>query len=52
VNLRKLVTWLAVAMVMLYVIQSPNHAAQAVRNAGDGLVVAATSLISFVGSWG
>jgi hypothetical protein len=52
VNLRKLVTWLAVALLVLYVIKSPDEAAQVVRNAGGGLVAAASSLVSFVGSLG
>ncbi|HLM05840.1 MAG TPA: hypothetical protein VK402_11705 [Blastococcus sp.] len=49
-NLRRVVTWLAVALVLLYVINSPEHAAQVVRNAGGGLVTAASSLVFFVGS--
>ena len=49
-NLRKVITWMAVAMVVLYVIQSPDNAAQVVRNTGGGLLVAASSVVSFVGS--
>ncbi len=49
-NLRKVITWLAAALVVLYVVQSPDDAAHVVRNAGDGLAVLASSLASFVGS--
>jgi hypothetical protein len=50
VNLRKVLTWLAVAMVVLYVIQSPDDAAQVARDAGGALAVLASSLASFVSS--
>jgi hypothetical protein len=50
--MRRVITWLAVALVVLYVINSPEAAAQVVRNAGSGLVTAASSLVSFVGSLG
>jgi hypothetical protein len=50
--MRRIVTWLVVALVVLYVIRSPDHAAHMVRNAGGGLVDAASSLVSFVGSLG
>ena len=49
-NLKRVLTWLAVALVLLYVIQSPDHAADVVRDAGGGLVDVASSLVSFVGS--
>ena len=50
--MRKVVTWLAVGLVLLYVIKSPDHAAQVVRNAGGGLALIASSFLSFVGSLG
>jgi hypothetical protein len=50
VNLKRVVVWSAVAVACLYVVQSPDHAAEVVRNAGGGLVLVATSLLSFVGS--
>ena len=49
-NLKRVMTWLAVALVLLYVIQSPDHAAEVARDAGAGLVDVASSLVSFVGS--
>ena len=49
-NLRKVVAWLVVALIVLYVIKAPDHAAQVVRDAGGGLVTAASALVSFVGS--
>ena len=36
-NLRKLITWLVFALVVLYVINSPHHAAQLVLSTGDSL---------------
>ena len=49
-NLKRTVFWLTVALIAFYVIQSPEHAAYVVRNAGNGLVVAGSSFASFVGS--
>jgi hypothetical protein len=49
-HLRKILAWLAVALVVLYVIKSPDQAAQFLRTAGGGLAEAATSLASFIGS--
>jgi hypothetical protein len=49
-NLKKVITWLVVAFVVFYVIQAPESSAQLVRNAGDALGDAATSLAAFVGS--
>ena len=49
-NLRKVIAWSVLALIVLFVIKSPDHAAQVVRDAGGGLVVAASSLVSFVGS--
>ena len=50
VNLKKVVTWLVVAFVVFYVIQAPEASAQIVRNAGNALGDAASSLAAFVGS--
>jgi hypothetical protein len=50
VNLKKVVTWLVVAFVVFYVIQAPEQSAQLVRNAGNALGDAASSLAAFVGS--
>jgi hypothetical protein len=52
VNLRKLITWLVFALVVLYVINSPHHAAQLVLSTGDSLGSVASALASFVGSLG
>jgi len=48
--LKKVLTWLAVAFVVFYVIQRPEDAAGIVRSAGSALGDAAASLSSFVGS--
>jgi hypothetical protein len=50
VNLKKVVTWLVIAFVLFYVIQAPEQSAQMVRNAGEALGDAASSLAAFVGS--
>jgi hypothetical protein len=50
VNVKRALFWLTVALVVLYVIRSPEHAAYVVRNAGGGLAVAGSSFVSFVGS--
>ena len=52
VNLKGIIAWLVLALVVLYVIDSPGDAAQFVRSAGDGLGNAASALVSFVGSLG
>ena len=49
-NLKKVVTWLVVAFVLFYVIQAPEQSAQLVRNAGNALGDAASSIAQFVGS--
>ena len=49
-NLKKVLTWLVVAFVLFYVIQQPEASAQLVRNAGEALGSAASSLSEFVGS--
>jgi hypothetical protein len=50
VNLRRIVFWLAVALLVLYVVQFPEHAAQLVRSAGGGLAHVGASLVDFVRS--
>jgi hypothetical protein len=50
VNLKKVVTWLVVAFVVFYVIQAPEQSALIVRNTGQALGDAASSLANFVGS--
>jgi large-conductance mechanosensitive channel len=50
VNLKKIITWLVVAFVIFYVIQAPEASAQIVKNAGQALGDAASSLAAFVGS--
>ena len=49
-SLKKVLTWLAVAFVVFYVIQRPDDAAGIVRSAGAALGDAAQSLSTFVGS--
>ncbi|WP_166509540.1 hypothetical protein [Blastococcus sp. TF02-8] len=49
-NLKKVLTWVVVAFVLFYVIQQPEASAQLVRNAGEALGSAASSLSEFVGS--
>lgn len=49
-NLKKVLTWLLVAFVVWYVIQNPEGSAEMVRNAGNALGDAASSLSEFVGS--
>ena len=49
-SLRKIVTWLLVGLVVLYLINFPEQAAGLVRTAGSGLVTAGSALVSFVTS--
>ncbi len=49
-SLKKVVTWLVVAFVVWFVIQAPEQSAQMVKNAGQALGNAASSLAQFVGS--
>lgn len=49
-SLRKMITWLVVALIVLYVIQFPTSAAKVVRTAADGLVVAGEAIASFFSS--
>ncbi|MGY1749864.1 MULTISPECIES: hypothetical protein [unclassified Modestobacter] len=48
--LKKVLTWVAIAFVVFYVIQRPEDAAGIVRSAGSALGDAAQSLSAFVGS--
>ena len=49
-NLRRVIVWLTFALVVLFVIQFPDRAADMVRTAGGGLVHVGSSLVDFVGS--
>ena len=49
-NLKKVLTWLVIAFVLFCVIQAPESSAELVRNAGQALGDAATSLAAFVGN--
>jgi hypothetical protein len=49
VSLKKVLTWLAVAFVVFYLIKAPESSADIVRNAGEALGNAASSLATFVG---
>ena len=50
VSLKKVLTWLAIAFVIFYLIKQPESSANIVRNAGEALGNAASSLADFVGS--
>jgi large-conductance mechanosensitive channel len=50
VSVKKVVAWLIVAFVVFYVIQAPEASAQLVKNFGNALGDAASSLAEFVGS--
>lgn len=45
---KKAITWLLVAFVIFYVIQTPDQSAQLVRNAGQAAGSAASSLATFI----
>jgi hypothetical protein len=49
-SLKKIMTWLAVALVLLYLVNFPEQAAEFVRTAGGGMVSAGQALVSFVTS--
>jgi hypothetical protein len=49
-SLRKIASWTAFAMVVLYLVHSPEDAAQLVLSGGSALAVAGSSLASFVAS--
>ena len=48
-SLKKVLTWLALAFVVFYLIKAPESSADIVRNAGEALGNAASSLADFVG---
>ena len=48
-SLKKVLTWLALAFVVFYLIKAPESSANIVRNAGEALGDAASSLAAFVG---
>jgi hypothetical protein len=50
VTVKKLLTWLALAFVVFYVISAPEDSADFVRTAGQALGNAASSLASFFDS--
>jgi hypothetical protein len=50
VTVKKVLTWLALAFVIFYVIKAPETSAGFVRSAGHALGDAASSLAAFVGS--
>ncbi|MGY1682223.1 hypothetical protein [Geodermatophilus sp. SYSU D01176] len=45
--MKKVLTWLALAFVVFYVISAPENSADLVRTAGQALGDAASSLASF-----
>jgi hypothetical protein len=47
VTVKKLLTWLALAFVIFYIISAPENSANIVRSAGQAIGDAATSLASF-----
>lgn len=49
-NLKKVITWLAVAFVVFSVIQAPERSGEFVQSAGETLGDAASSLADLVGS--
>jgi hypothetical protein len=52
VTVKKVLTWLALAFVVFYVISAPESSADFVRTAGQALGDAASSLASFFESLG
>jgi hypothetical protein len=52
VSLRKVLTWLVVGLVVLYLVNFPEQAAGLVSTAARGLVAAGSALVSFVTSLG
>jgi hypothetical protein len=47
---KKVLTWLAIAFVIFYIMKAPESSADIVRSAGQALGNAASSLATFVGS--
>ncbi len=45
--MKKVLTWLALAFVIFYIISAPESSAHMVRSAGQAIGDAATSLASF-----
>lgn len=52
VSLRKVLTWLVVGLVVLYLVNFPEQAAGLVSTAAGGLVAGGSALVSFVTSLG
>ena len=48
--MKKVLTWMAIAFVIFYVIQAPEQSAAFVRSAGNAIGDAASSLADFVQS--
>ena len=46
----KVLAWLAIALVVVYLFRSPAHTVDVLRGAGAVLVALGRSLVSFVGS--
>lgn len=49
-NAKKILSFLLLAFVLFFLIRSPNTSADLVRNTGEALGNAASSLANFVGS--
>ena len=49
-SVRKIASWLVLAMVVLFLINSPEYAAQIVLSGGSALAAVGSSLASFVAS--
>lgn len=49
-NLKTVLAWLIIALVVFYVIQAPEQSAQIVKNVGTALGNAASSFATFVSS--
>lgn len=47
-NLKKLLTWVGVALLLFFLITEPNHSAGLVTNILNGLKVSAEAIITFV----
>jgi hypothetical protein len=52
VTVKKVLTWLALAFVLFYIISAPESSADIVRDAGHAVGDAASSLASFFDSLG
>jgi large-conductance mechanosensitive channel len=49
-GVKKVIAWLVIAFVVFYVVKQPDNSARLVREAGQALGDAASSLATFVGS--